>query len=232
MKDIFLVDADDTILDFHGVSEIALKEAFKEIGIPWEDKYLTEYKLINEGLWQALERKELTRSELMSRRFHVYFAHLGMEEVDAAKFNESYIKTLSTKPKYIEGAEAFLKELCNMGRVYIVTNGTGYIQKSRFSICKLYEKATDVFISEAAGVDKPDKGYTEYVTARIENFDQDKAVWIGDSLSADIQAANDAKITSIWFNPSGKKRSGKAVPDYEAADFQEILGILQQINGN
>ena len=71
MKNIFLVDADDTILDFHGASAIALKTAFIESGMAWKEEYLTEFKRINGGLWEALERKELTRAELMDRRFHI-----------------------------------------------------------------------------------------------------------------------------------------------------------------
>ena len=228
MKNIFLVDADDTLLDFHGVSEIALKEAFLLSDIEWKEEYLTKYRQINEGLWQALERKELSRAELMDRRFHIYLAHLGFEKVDATAFNERYIRILSTRPVYIEGAEEFLSALRELGRVYIVTNGTADIQRSRFSICKLYEKADGVFISQEAGYDKPDKRYTDYVVSRIEGFDKERAVWIGDSLSADIQAANDAGITSIWFNPHKKDRKGY-IPDYEGGNYQKILDILHEI---
>ena len=39
MKDIFLVDADDTILDFHASSAVALKKAFEGFSIPWENSF-------------------------------------------------------------------------------------------------------------------------------------------------------------------------------------------------
>lgn len=228
MKDVFLVDADDTILDFHGGSELALKEVFQKFSLDWKEEYLTEYRKINDGLWQALERKELTREKLMSDRFHIYFKHLGMTEVDASAFNETYIGILSTKPVYIKGAEEFLQSLRNMGRIYIVTNGTAEVQKSRFSICKLYEKTDGVFISEIIGADKPDKRYTEYVISHIEGFRRERAVWIGDSLSADIKAANEAGIDSVWFNPKRKKGTA-AVATFEAENYQEILNILQRM---
>lgn len=229
MKNIFLVDADDTLLDFHGVSEIALKEAFVLSDIEWKEEYLTKYRQINESLWQALERKELSRAELMDRRFHIYLAYLGFEKVDATAFNKQYIRILSTQPVYIEGAEEFLSALKKRGRVYIVTNGTAEIQRSRFSICKLCEKVDGVFISQEAGYDKPDKRYTDYVISRIEGFDREGAVWIGDSLSADIQAAQNAGITSIWFNPHKKEKKGY-IPDYEGENYQKILDILREID--
>lgn len=229
MKNIFLVDADDTILDFHGASAIALKEAFKNSDVEWQEVYADVFKTVNDGLWQALERKELTRAELIEKRFPLYLSVLGLIEVDGEAFNKEYLHVLATRPIYVAGAEAFLKALGKIGRVFIVTNGTERIQKSRFTIAGLWQYAEDVFISDCIGCDKPGKGYTDYVLSHIPEFEKDKAVWIGDSLSADIRAANEAGITSIWFNPKDKPLSGTATPDYIGKNFAEILEILQRI---
>ncbi len=228
MKNIFLVDADDTILDFHGASAKALQFAFKRSGITWREAFLGEFKKINGGLWEALERKELTRKELMDRRFHIYLEYMGFAEIDADEFNKAFLNHLATHPVYLDGAEEFLDKLNRKGRVYIVTNGTAWIQKSRFDIAKLWDKALDVFVSDLIGHDKPAKEYTDYVTAHIPDFDRQRAVWIGDSLSADIKAANEAKITSVWYNRHGREVSGEVRPDYIASDFEEILTILEE----
>lgn len=108
-----------------------------------------------------------------------------------------------------------------------VTNGTYFVQKSRFDIAKLWDYIEDAFVSEKIGCDKPGKAYTDYVVSHIPNFDKSRAIWIGDSLTADINAANDAGIESIWLNPTDKSTEGKAFPDYEAASYEEILEILQ-----
>ncbi len=227
-KDIFLVDADDTILDFHGASAIALKNAFEKSGISWREELLTEFKKINGGLWEALERKELTRKELMERRFHIYLGHLGLAGINADAFNGEFLTHLATHPLYLAGAENFLDKLNQIGRVYIVTNGTAWIQKSRFDIAKLWDKALDVFVSDLIGYDKPAKEYTEYVFSHIPDFDEGRAVWIGDSLTADVKAANEANITSIWYNRHKKELIGEIRPDYIATDFGEILAILTE----
>ena len=229
MKNIFLVDADDTILDFHGASATALKVAFENCKIAWQDDYASVYKRINDGLWESLERNELTRSELMERRFPLYLKELGIESVDGEEFNQQYLRSLATNPTYLKGAESFLTELRKMGKVYIVTNGTKYIQESRFEISRLWNYIEDAFISQSIGFDKPAKGYTDYVLSHIPNFDKERAVWIGDSLSADIKAANDAGIESIWFNPAKKPLNGKAQPQHIAVSFEEILNILWKI---
>ncbi len=230
MKDIFLVDADDTILDFHGASAVALRVAFEKSGIGWKEEYLSQFKRINGGLWEALERKELTRKELMNRRFYVFLAHLGLTQYDGDGFNKIFLEHLATHPLYLEGAKEFLRTLNAMGRVYIVTNGTAWIQKSRFDIAGLWDYAEEVFVSDLIGYDKPAKEYTEYVTAHIPRFSKEKAVWIGDSLSADIKAAREGNITSIWFNPNKKTVTGEMRPDYEAKSFEEILQTLKSIN--
>ena len=232
MKNIFLVDVDDTILDFHGASALALRFAFEENGIAWEEGLGSAFRSFNAGLWEALERKEITRAELIRERFPRFFKRMGMEEVDGYAVNRSFIDYISTHPIYVDGAENFLKELSKMGRVYLVTNGTTEIQKSRFDIANLWEKAEKVFISHQVGFDKPAKEYTDHVIKNIPNFARDNAVWIGDSLSADIKAANDAEITSIWFNPKKKSLSGEVKPSYIAESFEDVLEILQKINAN
>lgn len=229
MKDIFLVDADDTILDFHGAAERAIEAAFTENGVEWKTEYMSTYRKLNAELWEALERKEITREWLMSQRFPIFLKHLGIR-LDGEAFNRVYIEHLSTHPLYLEGAQDFLKTLGKTGRVFIVTNGTESIQRRRFDISDLWSYAEDVFISEITGYDKPAKGYTDYVAAHIKDFDYARAVWIGDSLSADIKAANEANITSVWFNPHGKPVSEIAKPDYTVKNFMEIIEILKRIN--
>lgn len=228
MKDIFLVDADDTILDFHGVATKAVRMAFTRCNLVWKENYQQEYKIFNDALWQALERKELTRDELMNKRFHYFLAHLKIDHVDGDYFNQCYLDYLSNNPLFFVGAEEFLFRLKEIGRVFIVTNGTEWIQKSRFDILDLWAKADGVFISQQIGYDKPAKEYTDYVIRHIQDFERSRAVWIGDSLSADIKAANDAGIDSIWFNPTQKTPSTIAQPDFTAKNFQEILTIVQE----
>ena len=229
MKNIFLVDADDTILDFHGASKNAVRHAFFVFGLPWKEEYATVYKRVNDELWESLERRELTREKLLKIRFPLYLKELGINDVDGDKFNELYLTHLATHPVYVYGAEAFLKKLRALGRVYIVTNGTEKIQKSRFAIAGLNGLVDGVFVSQTVGYDKPAKQYTDYVLSHIPNFKKENAVWIGDSLSADIKAANEANITSVWFNLHKKQANWQSKPNYIVDNFDEIFEILQRI---
>ena len=226
-KNIFLVDADNTLLDFNASSFLAIEEALKSFGREWKEEYKSIFLKLNDGLWARLEKKELTREKLHEIRFPLYLKELGIDGINGNEFNEKYLKYLAQKPVYINGAEDFLRKLKENGRVFIVTNGTEWIQKSRFEILDFWSMIDGAFISQSIGADKPDPIYTNYVLSHIEDFDKERAVLIGDSLSADIKMANGAKIDSIWYNPNKKPILGEiAIPDYTASDFEEILEIL------
>ena len=127
---------------------------------------------------------------------------------------------------FMDGGEAFLHKLPNFGRVYIVTNGSYVIQQSRFRIVEMQKYAEKIFISPEVGADKPSPVYTQFVLENIPNFDKKRAVWIGDSLSADIKAACQAGIDSIWYNPKNKPPKGEFAPTFTANSFEEIEKIL------
>ena len=103
MKDIFLVDADDTILNFHGAAEKAIEAAFAQNGVEWKTEYMQCYREMNAKLWEALERKEITREWLMAQRFPLFLKELGIG-LDGEAFNRVYIEHLSTHPIYFDGA--------------------------------------------------------------------------------------------------------------------------------
>lgn len=223
--DIFLVDVDDTVLDFHAASGQALSVAAKSCGMEWNEGYQTRFRAFNGELWRRLEKGEITREYLMSNRFRLFFKELGLDETLGEKFNGEFLRYLSTTPIFIDGAKEFLKTLANYGRVYFVTNGTAWIQKSRFDICGLWSYAKETFVSDTIGYDKPSPLYTKFVTEHIEGFTKSRAIWIGDSLSSDIKAAFEAGIDSIWFTKK-REAEGEVKPTYFASNYREIYNIL------
>ena len=88
--DFYLVDADDTLLDFHRSSRAALVASFEHFGYPWQASYGERFSAFNAGLWEKLERKEITRKELMDTRFILFLLLLGITDVDGKQFNEFF----------------------------------------------------------------------------------------------------------------------------------------------
>ncbi len=224
--EIFLVDVDDTVLDFHRAASEALQKACTACGLAFEKRFEEAFRQFNGALWQRLERKEITRDYLMKNRFSLFFKELNMPEVLGEQFNRVFLEYLANTPIFFDGATEFLKTLGKKGRVYFVTNGTAWIQKSRFDKCGLWEYAKDTFVSDTIGYDKPSPLYTQYVIKRIEGFEKEKAVWIGDSLSSDIKAAFEAGIDSVWFTKSEKLPETGVLPTFIATNYEEVLKAL------
>ncbi len=75
-----LFDVDDTLLDFHAAQDQALDQLFTSVDIEPTATVKHAYATYNQGLWEKLERNEITRDELMATRFPTFFKeHFGKE---------------------------------------------------------------------------------------------------------------------------------------------------------
>ena len=83
-----------------------------------------------------------------------------------------------------------------------------------------------MFISEEIGCDKPDKRYFDAVGKLIPDYDPQKAIIIGDSLTSDIMGGINAGIDTCWFNPEGKPAPEAMHINYTIADLREIEDIV------
>lgn len=56
--------------------------------------------------------------------------------------------------------------------------------------------------------------------------DEEQSILVGDSLTSDMQGANNAGITACWFNPKGRKKDVEVRIDYEIRHLRELPAIL------
>lgn len=224
---IFLVDADDTVFDFQKAFRVALKNAFIECGLSYQEEYGDVYKRVNDGLWRRLERKEITKEQLIRLRFSAILREIGVD-YDDMRLNDAYVKNLGDCALFLPGADEFLKSLKQMGDVYIVTNGFAKVQKRRMEKFNMAQYAKGYFISEEIGAEKPDIRFMDYVFSHIENFDRDRAIVIGDGLTSDIRAAENAGIDSVWFNQKGKPLPEGFCPTFVAGSYEDVLSFLKR----
>ena len=110
-------------------------------------------------------------------------------------------------------------------KLALVSNGVSAIQRSRLAKCPLTPLFDAIVISEEAGVAKPDPRLLEIALEKLGCTDKSKAVMMGDSLSADIAAANNAGIDSIFYALKGKPC---AAATYSVLTHKEALMILQE----
>lgn len=220
-----LLDVDGTLLNFDASAEKALETLFDRRHYVYSDRVFERYTVINNGLWEKHERGEMPRDRVLTERFTMLFAELGIDEEGAA-FEHDFRDQLEKDPVWMDGAEDILKYLQPKYEMYIVTNGVGRTQRARLAATGLDRYVKDVFISEVIGAQKPQKAYFDYCLAHIGPYRLSELLLIGDSLTADILGANRAWITSCWFNPHGKPLTGEARPDYEIRQLSELKSLL------
>ncbi len=222
MKNIFLVDADETLLNFKADERNSLSLALQESGVASTEEVLAKFSAINDGLWKMLERGEITRERLLVKRFELLIAEYGYA-LDAEELSSRYFEKISASGTLLAGALDFLRALKERGRVYIVTNGSALAQRGRLSRTGISSLVDGVFISEEVGVYKPAREYALYVEGKIADYQRDRALWIGDSLTSDCACANSVGIDFILYAHRGVPTSyhGVAVENYG-----QILAVL------
>ena len=220
-----LFDADDTLFDFPKASARAFSAMCLANDIPDtpEDRQL--YHRINQELWAAFDRGEISKEALTLERFVQFLQALGLSR-DPAQCNRDYLAALGEGVFPLPHAEAVCRELVRRGhKLYIVTNAVASVQRSRLQGSVFADLITDAFISEDAGASKPSALYYEYVLSRI-GAPREDCLAIGDSLATDIRGANNAGLPCCWFNPGGKPRPEDLRIDYEIRDLRELLSFV------
>ena len=227
MFEILFLDLDDTILDFKKAEYIAIGRTFEAMGLQPTDEIRHRYHAINQAHWKMLERGELTREQVLVQRFERLFEEFGIE-VDGVKVARTYEKFLGEGHWFLPGAEEAVMALSKKYRLFLASNGTASVQKGRMTSANLYRWFEQVFVSQEIGYNKPSKAYFEGCFARIPDFDREKCLMVGDSLTSDILGGINAGIKTCWVNP-GHGESGEIRPDYEIealADLPELLDRL------
>lgn len=198
-----LIDNDNTLMDFAAAEAKALRETLENAGLPTDEATVAAYSRINDALWKALERGETTQPELKVERFRQLLAWLNRTDADPVELGSAYAANLGNYADLLPGAEDFIRALHGKMRIALVSNGVSAIQRSRLSKCPLTPLFDAIVISEEAGVAKPDPRLLEIALKKLGCTDRTQAVMMGDSLSADIAAANNAGLDSIFFSLKG-----------------------------
>ena len=227
MIEFLFLDLDDTILDFHKAERIAISKTIREFGVEPTEEILNLYHGINKWHWEQLEQGKLTRAQVLVNRFGVLFEKLG-QEVDAPSCAKVYEHNLSQGHWFLPGAEEAVERLSKKYRLFLASNGTAVVQKGRMTSANLYRFFETVFVSQEIGHNKPSKAYFDACFATIPDFDREKAMIVGDSLSSDILGGINAGIKTVWVNPEHKD-CGEIRPDYEIEALSQLEALLEEL---
>ena len=228
MIEYLFLDLDDTILDFHQAERVAITKTIRDFGLEPTEQVLARYHLINKWHWEQLELGAMTRQQVLEGRFRMLFAELGVE-ADPAAVTDAYAANLSVGHWFLPGAEEALETLSKKYRLFLASNGTASVQKGRMTSANLYRFFEQVFVSQEIGFNKPAKAFFDICFSRIPDFEPDKAMIVGDSLTSDIRGGNNAGIQTCWVNPGCAPRNPDIHVDHEIEALAQLPALLESL---
>ena len=195
--DILLWDVDGTLLDFIAAEKAAVQTLFREFGLgECTDEMVERYSRINKEYWERLERGELSKPEILVRRFADFFASEGLDASKAPEFNEQYQVRLGDTVVFCDDSYELLSSLRGRVKQYAVSNGTVVAQTRKLRRSGFDRLLDGVFLSEELGYEKPATEFFDRVFAAIGEPDRERVLIVGDSLTSDIRGGVNAAGTT------------------------------------
>ena len=224
IKTVF-IDVDNTLLDFHACAMASMAEACAAHGVAFTREMFDTFTRVNNGLWLALERKEITREELHRVRFARIFEALGLD-LDGPAFEALFRQKLDRAAEPVPGAMELLRYLSGKYTVCAASNAAQSQQFMRLEKAGMLPCLTELFTSGRMGADKPGAAFFEACFALLPGAKPEETVMIGDSLSADVRGARDFGLVTCWYNPKGEPAPEDLQPDFTVRRLEEIKAFL------
>ena len=223
---MLLCDADNTIFDFEKAEEFAFADACAFAGLEPTAELRETYSRINQALWKLLEQGGITQKVLRVRRFEQFVEAIGRQDIDAPGMAAAFVESLGRQSVPIEGAVQAVERWSKILPVIIVTNGIAKVQHGRMDGSAVKPYISGLVISEEVGSAKPDPKMLHMGMAQAGVADVRRALMLGDSLSSDIAAANNADVDACWYNPKGAANTKGCAVRYEIRSLDEVDAIL------
>lgn len=244
-KAIF-IDWDDTIGDFHGAANLALREMFDKYHLESyfasHEEFVSLYKPHNIELWDKYGKDLVTKDYLSIDRFLFPLMHgshykNGKTLKDGAKvetedvlhlamtMSDDFLSLTTAYFSLLPGAEDIVRYLAQRYPLTIVTNGFIEVQYEKFEKSGLRDYFAHIVLSEEVGCQKPNPRIFEEALC-LNGLAAEDVVMIGDSWNSDIQGAINAGIDQIWIRKSTDPLPEGQSATYLVQSLSEVMEIL------
>lgn len=224
--ELILIDADDTLFDYHKGEEMAFERSCVQFGINYKKElHLPLYQEINSKIWREFEEKKITADLLKPERFRRLFEKLNLQ-ISAQEFSDCYLSYLGEADYLLDGAVELSKYLFENYKLVLITNGLSKVQRSRIGKSKISQYYKNLIISEEVGSPKPEPGIYDKSMEAANHLDKSTTLIIGDNLGSDIKGGIDFGIDTCWFNFKKKELTNGIIPTYEISDLKQLYDLI------
>lgn len=222
---LLLIDADDTLFDFHADARRAILKMWKALSLPPVDSLYETYEQYNSKLWSKLEAGEIGIDDIRSTRFYELAADLQLS-LAPKQMSSVYEDYLSQEATVYEGVRETLQYLKKKYTLVLASNGIAAIQRGRLAVSSLQEFFSHSILSEEIGVSKPDPSFFRLGLKGFDDIEKASMLMIGDSLRSDIRGAALYGIDACWVNSKKKERPDDLPIVCEVFSFAQLRQLL------
>ena len=226
-----LIDWDDTIGDWKGAADKALRDLYAEYGLGhWyadEATFKTAYETYNKTLWEQYGWGKISKQYLKRQRFLHLLEAVGAEGDTIAladEMSETFLQLTNTYFRVLPHAAEVVRYLAARYPLTILSNGFKEVQYYKFAHSGLQDCFRHTIISEEVGINKPQPGIFE-LALRLNGVSKEEAIMVGDSYTSDIQGAQNAGIDQLWICPDDQVHDGEKAT-YRVPDIMSVQSIL------
>ena len=191
-----------------------------------------------EGLWAEFTGPDKNLNALRdwapTYRYESWRTSLSRHGIDdpdlAAKLAETFPRLRRRKHTVYPDTMGALKRFSQSYTLGLLTNGTPDLQRRKMEGAGIAEYFDQILISGDVGFGKPDKRIFEMILTRLKASPK-TSLMVGNSLTSDVQGAQNTGMRTVWINRSGKSRDDRVVPDWEISSLDELDAILRSLSG-
>jgi HAD superfamily hydrolase (TIGR01549 family) len=181
------------------------------------------YRRINDVLWAAYRRGEISQPALARERFRQLLKEMGAHPRTARRLGETYLDHLARRGDRLPGCRPVLLQLRRRYRLGVVTNGIDRVQRSRLAVSGLAPLFEVVVTSQGCGFAKPDPRIL-HVALEALGAPARHALYVGDDPPTDGGAATAAGVRFCWMD-RGRPLAGRR-PRRRVENLRELLPLL------
>lgn len=225
LKHVFF-DLDHTLWDYDRSAQETLSEIYtmlelSDSGVSIK-KFINTFYEVNNKLWVKYNDGLIDREYIKTRRFNEIFSTTGIDKINSEKASSYFLNNCSLKPYLMDDAMTALQYLSNRYELHIITNGFLDAQNRKLNSSGITKFFKVMVTSECIDSRKPSPEIFEY-SLKEAGASKSESIMIGDNPRTDVQGAKDFGMKTIFYDPSGRKKS---LADFTIQSHMELLKLL------
>jgi HAD superfamily hydrolase (TIGR01549 family) len=129
--------------------------------------------------------------------------------------------------EFFPGVKELLLELRGKYKLVVITNGPAFSQHPKLVKVSMKEYVDHIIVGGDEPEEKPCASIFEKALALVD-ASPSEVIHIGDSLTSDIDGANQMGIKSVWIAPNDSENGTTIIPTHRLASILDLHKVLRE----